>query len=83
MPRNWASVLLFLVVPCLAAPTCGGGIGDKLEGEPCTRDDECGLGLECIGGVCDTQEEDAGEEDAGEDAGADGGLSDGAVTDAR
>jgi hypothetical protein len=78
MPKlRWASVLLLIFVPCLAAPTCGGRGADKLAGEPCTRTSECQRGLDCVGGVCI-----APRRDAGPDGGADSGAPDGAVPDA-
>jgi hypothetical protein len=46
----------------------------KGEGEPCTRSDECEIGLECRGAVCMQPSFDAGPGfDAGHDAGFDAG----------
>jgi hypothetical protein len=79
MPQSsWTWVLLLVFVPCLAAPTCGGGGQDKFEGEPCARADECRIGLDCVGGVC--RGPDAGRQDASTDSGT---PDDGAVPDAR
>lgn len=40
----------FFVLSMLGA--CGGDITPKVLNEPCTRDDQCVEGLECLAGVC-------------------------------
>ncbi len=52
-----------LVVAFAFGGSCGLQEGDKGVGEPCTRDEQCGEGLHCSGGVCH------GASDGGEDAG--------------
>lgn len=42
--------------------SCGLDV-DKERGEPCTRDEECITGLECLGGVCDSPIRDGGQDD--------------------
>ena len=49
---------------------CGQEIVAKKLNEPCTRDEQCEVGLECTAGVCqvadmqEEQEEEQGSEDA-------------------
>ena len=71
-----------LVVPLLLAPTCGGPVGQNLEGEPCTRTTDCAYGLRCAGGTC-RADPDSGSADGGRprDASADGAIGDDAAVD--
>lgn len=67
---------MFLGAASLSALTqsqaCGYEPDDrKGEGEPCTRSDECEIGLECRGGVCMIEGADAGP---GIDGGFDAGV---------
>lgn len=64
---RFASMLTAAVI-LLAARGCGGGSGQKVEGEPCTRSNECAEGLDCRGGVCRGPRDAASNEDSGGDA---------------
>lgn len=55
-------LLPFVFAPLLMGQSCGLDV-DKERGEPCTRDEECITGLECLGGVCDSPVRDGGQDD--------------------
>ncbi|MEM1414714.1 MAG: hypothetical protein AAGH15_07430 [Myxococcota bacterium] len=54
--------------------SCGFDDAERLIGDPCTRDVDCGPELTCRAGLCQTRELDGGMDGGAADAGAmDGG----------
>jgi hypothetical protein len=60
----------------IMSAACSSDMGDKQDGQPCTRSDQCAPGLICSGGSClaaddggndhdATPDEDAGRKDSG------------------
>ncbi|HEY2736684.1 MAG TPA: hypothetical protein VGI70_21940 [Polyangiales bacterium] len=54
------------IVLCTMSAACAPAMGNKQDGQPCTRSDQCALGLICSGGACAARL-DGGAADAGMD----------------
>jgi hypothetical protein len=76
MQHSEDAFLACAIVLSIMSSACETNMGDKQDGQPCTRSDQCAPGLVCSGGSCLSVNADAGERDAGPSDDKDAGRKD-------
>jgi hypothetical protein len=67
MQHREDAFLACAIVLSIMGSACETNMGDKQNGQPCTRSDQCAQGLVCSDGSCVPVDRDAGDRDAAPD----------------